>query len=111
LFVCGAAADAGCTEVLAESVTASGVFDAAFAAGASISLCGFFGLGSSASKLFSALPGLGSETATVLFGRAIADCPEAEVVKNGTNVNANATEALMNAQSIDTIISPGAIPN
>ena len=44
----------------------------------------------------------GSETATVLFGWAAGDCPEAEVVKNVTDVNANATEALMNARGIDT---------
>ena len=43
-----------------------------------------------------------SETATVLFGWAAGDCPEAEVVKNVTDVNANATEALMNARGIDT---------
>jgi hypothetical protein len=46
--------------------------------------------------------GLGSETATVLLGRESVDCPEAEVVKNVTDVNANATEALMNARGIDT---------
>ena len=40
--------------------------------------------------------------ATVLFGRAAGDCPEAEVGKNVTDVNANATEALMNARGIDT---------
>jgi hypothetical protein len=80
LFVCGAAEDGGCTEVLAEAG----------------------GLGSSAATLFSVLPGLGSETATVLFGRAAGDCPEAEVVKNVADVNANATEALVNARGIDT---------
>jgi hypothetical protein len=52
--------------------------------------------------LFSALPGLGSETATVLFGRAAGGCPQAEVVKNVADVNANATEALLNARGIDT---------
>ena len=46
--------------------------------------------------------GLGSETATVLFGGVSEDCPEAEVVKNGIDVNANATEALINARDIDT---------
>jgi hypothetical protein len=102
LFVCGAAADAGCTEVLAESVTASGVFDGAFAAGASISLCRLFGLGSSAATLFSALPDFGSETATVLIGWTAGDCPEAEVVKNVTDVNANAAETLMSAPGLDT---------
>jgi hypothetical protein len=45
--------------------------------------------------------GLGSETATVLGGGS-EDCPEAEVVKNGTDVNANATETLINARDIDT---------
>ena len=43
-----------------------------------------------------------SETATVLVGWAAGDCPEAEVGKNVTDVNANATEALMNARGIDT---------
>jgi len=46
--------------------------------------------------------GLGSETATALFGGGSEDCPEAEVVKNGTDVKANATEALINARDIDT---------
>ena len=46
--------------------------------------------------------GLGSETVTVVFGGGSGDCPEAEVVKNGTDVNANATEALINAREIDT---------
>jgi hypothetical protein len=45
---------------------------------------------------------LGSETATALFGGGSGDCPEAEVVKNGTDVKANATEALINARDIDT---------
>jgi hypothetical protein len=38
----------------------------------------------------------------VLFGGAAGDCPEAEVVKKGTEANANATEVLMNARAIDT---------
>ncbi len=39
------------------------------------------------------------------------DCPEAEVVKNVTDVNANATEALMNARRIDTLnLPPEPIP-
>jgi hypothetical protein len=59
-------------------------------------------LGFSAAALFSALPGLGVETATVLFGGDAADCPEAEVAKNVTDVNASAAEALMNARGIDT---------
>jgi hypothetical protein len=59
-------------------------------------------LGYSGETLFSVLAGLGSETATVLFGRSAGDCPEAEVVKNVTDVNANATEILMNARGIDT---------
>jgi hypothetical protein len=57
---------------------------------------------SSAATLLPALPGLASETATVLFGRAAGGCPEAEVVKNVADVNANATEALLNARGIDT---------
>jgi len=59
LGVCGAAGDADCTEVLAES-------------------------------------------APPLFGGAAGACPEAEVVKNVADVNANASEALMNARGIDT---------
>ena len=46
--------------------------------------------------------GSGSDAATVLSGGAAGDCPEAEVVRNITDVNANATEALMNARGIDT---------
>jgi hypothetical protein len=38
----------------------------------------------------------------VLLGGESGDCPEAEVVKNVTDVNTNATEALMNARGIDT---------
>jgi hypothetical protein len=64
-----------------------------------------------AEGLFSALPGLGSETATVLFGWAAGDCPEAEVVKIVTDVNANATEVLMHAPRIDTFnLPPEATP-
>ena len=38
----------------------------------------------------------------VLFGGGAGDCPEAEVGKNATDINANATEALVNARGIDT---------
>jgi hypothetical protein len=55
-----------------------------------------------AATFFSALPGLGSETATVLLGGAAGDCPEAEVGKNATDVNAKAIEAVENAWGIDT---------
>ena len=41
-------------------------------------------------------------TGTVLFGRGAGDCPEADVGKSVTDVNANATEAVMNARGIDT---------
>ena len=59
-------------------------------------------MGSSAATLFFALPCVDSEAATVLFGGAAGACPEAEVVKNVADVNANATEALLNARGIDT---------
>jgi hypothetical protein len=52
-----------------------------------------------------------SEAATVLIGWAAGDCPEAEVVKNVTDVNANAAETLMSATGLDTSESPSrAIP-
>jgi hypothetical protein len=38
----------------------------------------------------------------MLFGRGAGDCPEAEVVKNVTDANANAAEALRNTRGIDT---------
>jgi hypothetical protein len=61
----------------------------------------FFGLESSAAFLFSALPGLGSETATVVSGGVAGGWPEAEVAKN-MDVNASATEALMHVRRFDT---------
>jgi len=42
----------------------------------------------------------------VLAGWAGGDCPKAEVVKDGTDVNAKATEAVINARGIDTCIVP-----
>jgi len=48
-----------------------------------------------------ALPGVGSETATVLAGRATTGCAEAAVANNVTDVNATATDALMNEWDID----------
>ena len=74
LLVWGAAAGAGCTEVLAGSVDASGALE--------------------------------SEAATVLIGCAAGDCPEAEVVKNVADVNANAAETLMSTPGLDTWESP-----
>ena len=50
-------------------------------------------------------------SAAVLSGGAAGDCPEADVVRNVTDVNANASEALMNARGIDTRnLPPEAIP-
>jgi hypothetical protein len=49
-----------------------------------------------------ALPCVGSETAAVLSGRAATGCAETAAVKDVTDVNASATEALMNPRGIDT---------
>jgi hypothetical protein len=103
-MVCVAATDAGSTEVLAESVTSGGMGTLVAAPPRLV------GGGDSAATLFSALSGLTSETATVLLGRAAGDCPEAEAVRNGTDVSVNATEALMNARGIDNR-PPGAVLN
>src|SRR4051794_26637668 len=46
-------------------------------------------------------PGVGSVTAIGLSGRAAAGCAEAAVANDVSDVNATATEALMNAQRID----------
>src|SRR5688500_19035279 len=49
-----------------------------------------------------ALPDSGGETAAALSGGAAGDCPEAGVVKNRSDVNATAAEALTHARDIDT---------
>jgi hypothetical protein len=43
---------------------------------------------------------------SVLVGCAGGDCPKAEVVTDGTDVNAKATEAVINARGIDTCNVP-----
>jgi hypothetical protein len=73
-LVCGAA-DAACPEAPAESVAADGAF-----------ACG--------------LPGVASETATVVFASDAGDCPETDDVKNITD--ANATDALRTARCTES---------
>ena len=63
-----------------------------------------------AATLFSALPGLGSATAAVLFDPGAVDCPETGAETKAIDANANAADDLMNVRCIDTLdLHPDAI--